>query len=180
MSCKECASWQRGVATIYGNGEVLTKLFDKPKCRELNGAETPEDFHCNRYSEGIDAQMEQQTKSGAPWENWYYDRCPDCSGAGSSRGETDNEGVAYTGTGRACTRCAGTSKVRYYDDGFIGEEQKRLHPVEVALQKQARQQKIREEIARLEAGLDPEPAVDPTKLNAVTRSDAMSGGGSVL
>ena len=44
--------------------------------------------------------------------------CPDC---------TDSPGCQ---NGRGCHRCAGTGNVRFYDDGYIGEERTRLHPKE--------------------------------------------------
>jgi predicted amidophosphoribosyltransferase len=46
--------------------------------------------------------------------------CPNCTGKG-------NQGDG------ACDRCTGTGNVRYYEDGFVGEERSRMHPKEKEL-----------------------------------------------
>src|SRR5579862_9257049 len=107
MSCSVCKYWHRGTLTVYGDGSTLEKLLEKPKCSVLN-IETPEDFGCIKFEEAYEEQVSHYTKEGAPWENWVYGPCPDCQGVGNN--------------GSACHRCAGTAKVRFYDDGYVGEE----------------------------------------------------------
>jgi hypothetical protein len=123
MRCSECKHWLLEERTIYGDGTVMViKLIPsdgivRGKCRALN-MDTVADFGCNRFVAGTLADQEIVThKEGAPWQNSHAGPCPDCNGKGNS------------GDG-ACHRCAGTSKVRYYDDGYIGEEQTREHPKE--------------------------------------------------
>lgn len=101
----------------------------KGRCGVLDVDTTPE-FGCKSFSQAMAADNIQDDptgtgfkhtltthKSGAPWQYSRADRCPDCSGKGNA------------GDG-SCDRCQGTGKVRYYDDGFIGEERTRLHPKE--------------------------------------------------
>lgn len=166
MSCKECANWKRGSATVYeGSGAVVSNVRDKGRCSVL-GIETPEEFHCNHFEEGVLQQIENISKPGEPWQHWVMGPCPDCSGAGS-------------GSGGACHRCAGTSKVRYYDDGWVGEEQTRKHPMEVRAEGDAKIAVLQQQIDSIRAGMPPPPQPpDLTKLAPMTRPD-VTGTGAV-
>lgn len=114
-SCDGCAFWLRGTKLEYSEGYTSDLPQDPPKCQRLSIA-TPPDFYCKDFSFGPEKQIQVICRTGAPWTNWVMGPCPDCKGAGSS--------------GAACHRCAGTGNVRYYDDGFVGEEQTRRHPKE--------------------------------------------------
>ena len=117
--CFDCANWIIGKKTVYGDGsEIFTQTSNvgRGRCQALNIETTPE-FGCNAYSLG-EVHVVIMRKDGAPWENFEYRPCPDCGG----RGSTPGAGM--------CERCYGTSRVRYYDDGYIGEERTRLHPKE--------------------------------------------------
>lgn len=177
MSCATCSFWVRGKRTVYvGNGQIIDSMLPKPKCSQLQ-VETPEDFACIRFEEGQDKQVELLSKTGEPWQHWYYGPCPGCQGVGSSPGFVGPDGVG--GGGGSCHRCAGTSKVRYYDDGYIGEEQHRVHPMEVRLKKLSQVDQLQAQIDALKAGMPEVP--DATKLNAPTRREGMiSGGGDVI
>lgn len=123
MSCERCAHWIVASVTKYGDGTVIenSRCPDgKGKCDTLT-IETPAGFHCSSFLEGDD-HVVTQFKSGAPWQNFSMGHCPDCRGNGSHNVELRP----------ACNRCAGTAQVRYYDDGFVGEERTRLHPKEIA------------------------------------------------
>ena len=118
MTCETCARWITAHRTIYDDGSEI-RTFEaaagKGRC-ELLGIETPVDFGCNGYAEGTEHIITTR-KTGKPHEHWHMGPCPDCKSHGNA------------GDG-ACHRCAGTGNVRYYDDGFIGEERTRLHPKE--------------------------------------------------
>ena len=118
MNCADCANWVTARITRYSDGSEV-KTYEAPSgkgsCSAL-GIECPPDFGCNRFEAGSDP-VRISERDGAPWQHWVMGPCPDCTGNGNA------------GDG-ACYRCAGTSKVRYYEDGYIGEERTRLHPRE--------------------------------------------------
>lgn len=120
MPCSECAHWVMQRKTVYDDGsEVVT--FQAPEgkghCEELNLDTTPE-FFCGALKPDLDSKtIRISRKAGAPWQHWTMIPCPQCSGKGNA------------GDG-ACDRCAGTSNVRRYDDGFVGDERTRIHPKE--------------------------------------------------
>lgn len=127
MTCDACKNWTVRRTTRYGDGtEVTTWQAPEGKGRcSILGIDTPKEFGCTAFDgypvgsitvQGI-RHVEQSWKNGAPWQHHVTGPCPDCKGKGSDAGP--------------CNRCAGTGKVRYYDDGFIGEEQTRLHPKEL-------------------------------------------------
>jgi len=159
MSCQECGNWKLGVRATYSNGAVIEHLIDRGKCSVL-GVNTEPDFSCNRFVEGRQDQIQVVAKEGEPWENWVMGPCPDCCGVGS-------------GNDRACHRCAGTSKVRYYDDGFVGEEQTRLHPMEIRRTREAQKAELMRQVAAIDAGMPsvPEQIIDPTKLAPLPTPD---------
>lgn len=117
--CFNCAHWIMSHKIVYGDGsEIVVPLaaVGKGNCRQL-GIDTNPDFGCQAHSPG-DVHAIITHKEGAPWENYEYRPCPDCGG----RGSTPGAGLCY--------RCYGTARVRFYDDGYVGEEQTRLHPKE--------------------------------------------------
>jgi hypothetical protein len=121
MRCADCASWITATKVVYdGDGSVIEidrAPAGKGRCTCL-GIDTAPGFACQSFSAG-DVHEILTHKPGAPWEHSHAGPCPDCRGAGSAHDT-------------ACRRCAGTGKVRHYDDGYIGEEQTRLHPMELA------------------------------------------------
>ncbi len=127
MRCDGCKNWTTARVTRYGDGSEVCNWkapAGKGRCSVLD-IDTPEAFGCTSHAP-LDAvgaltlpafhHIQSNWKNGAPWQHHVVGPCPDCRGLGS------NSGVCY--------RCAGTGKVRYYDDGYIGEEQTRLHPKE--------------------------------------------------
>ena len=121
MTCETCAHWKIRAITRYGDGsfiETAKEANGQGRCDVL-GITVAADFGCNKYIEGDDHET-SVSKSGAPWQNWVMIKCPDCGGGGD-------------GIGSPGHRCAGTGLVRRYDDGYIGDEQTRLHPKEKEL-----------------------------------------------
>jgi hypothetical protein len=118
--CFNCSSWITCRKVIFdGDGqEVITwnTSDGNGKCGVLN-FETPPEFGCVSYSPGT-SNVSVTHKPGFVWEHFEYRPCPDCGG----RGSTPEAGM--------CQRCYGTARVRFYDDGYIGEERTRLHPKE--------------------------------------------------
>jgi hypothetical protein len=119
--CDGCLKWTVARQTLYADGSKVD-TFRAPEgkghCEALDIDTTP-DFGCTKHEaapEGF-AHVYVSQKGGAPWQHWTMIACPDCSGAGSSNDRPDD-------------RCAGTGKVRRYDDGFIGDERTRMHPKE--------------------------------------------------
>lgn len=128
MRCDGCENWTTARVTRYGDGSEVVNWKapnGKGRCSILD-LDTPEAFGCTSYVALVNASVSVPTttiphvvsswKNGAPWQHWTMGPCPNCRGLGSDSG--------------VCRNCAGTGKVRYYDDGFIGEEQTRLHPKE--------------------------------------------------
>jgi hypothetical protein len=121
LRCDGCQKWTVKRVTRYGDGsEVVNwKAPDgKGRCGVLD-IDTAGDFGCTSFEAAAASDAPHVVgnwKNGAPWQHHASGPCPDCRGRGSDTG--------------VCRRCAGTGKVRYYDDGFIGEEQTRLHPKE--------------------------------------------------
>ena len=119
-NCRACGNWLLERKTIYEDGsEIVTYKSSEGKgnCQILN-IDTSPDFACNNFKLGNHEEITH--KSGAPWQNWHHDVCPTCNGRGNS-GDINV---------RPCDQCWGTGRVRYYDDGFIGEEKTQLHPNE--------------------------------------------------
>lgn len=116
-ACEKCQHWVVSRATLYGNGERIERWRapdGKGACASL-GIETDAGFSCNRFIESFFDHVDLTIKPGAPWEHFVMIDCPDCGGKGDG------------GRGH---RCAGTGKVRLYDDGYVGDEQTRRHPKE--------------------------------------------------
>ena len=124
--CGDCNNWTVARVTKYGDGsEVVNWRAPEGEggCSVLK-TNTAADFGCTKFAPLATSaivvpgsrHVVRDWKNGAPWQHHVVGPCPDCKGRGSDGGP--------------CHRCAGTGKVRYYDDGFIGEEQTRLHPKE--------------------------------------------------
>ena len=123
MTCSTCAHWVTTRKTVYGDGsEVVTYQCSDGKghCEKLE-IDTSPDFTC-AYEDNSDhsGPVRIGNKLGAPWQFWSMIPCPVCAEKG-----LPPDGVHC--------QCAGTGKVRRYDDGFIGDEKTRLHPTERAL-----------------------------------------------
>lgn len=121
LRCDGCERWVTERVTQYGDGSKVVNWQappDKGRCALLD-VNTAKDFGCVSFEATVGGSVLYAQKSGAPWQHFTMGQCPDCSGKGF-RAEND----------RLCHRCAGTGNVRYYDDGYIGEEQTRLHPKE--------------------------------------------------
>ena len=130
MRCNVCKNWTTARVTRYGDGSEVVNWRapeGKGECGEL-GINTPAEFGCVQFAAlangnasvpaTVVPHVASSWKNGAPWQHYVYGPCPQCRG----RGSFDPGGV--------CMTCAGTGKVRYYDDGYIGEELTKLHPKE--------------------------------------------------
>lgn len=121
MPCSDCRKWLTQRVTDYEDGSRIINLScedGRGRCEELN-IETAPDFGCVRFIPGNNHIEIMGRKTGSPWHHSQWGGCPDCGGVGVSGGG-------------ACRRCAQTGRVLYYDDGYVGEEQTRMHPNEVA------------------------------------------------
>jgi hypothetical protein len=119
-NCQDCGNWLLERKTTYDDGsEIVTYEAPEGKgnCQILK-TDTLPDFGSNSFEYGN--HIETINKSGAPWQHWHFDTCPTCNGRGNS-GDINV---------RQCDQCWGTGRVRYYDDGFIGDEKIQLHPNE--------------------------------------------------
>lgn len=121
LRCELCGEWTLARQTRYEDGSIVNNY--KPPdgtghCEVLNLDTAPE-FFCAKFKMAGDGFTHIYTteKSGAPWQHSHYVPCPDCSANGM-----------VNGTG--CHRCAAGGKVLLYDDGYLGEEQHRIHPRE--------------------------------------------------
>ena len=116
MRCSDCNHWITQRKTVYDNGEEVIN-YQSPEglgnCQILNMDTKPE-FGCVSFLQS-DNHIVITTKSGAPWHHWVMIPCPACGG---------NPGL---GAGGRC-KCAGTGNVRQYDDGYVADEQTRVHP----------------------------------------------------
>lgn len=156
MRCGDCQRWLTERAIVYGDGSRVAGYqapAGKGMCDHLN-QETPEDFGCLAFAEGAEHTV-VETKEGPPWAYWVMIPCPNCMGRGSDES--------------ACHRCAGTGKVRKYDDGYVGEEQTRLHPRE----KEAMAEQVRAAaLARAEAEVSQLMNPAPVRPEFVSGSNA--------
>ena len=118
MSCADCASWVRKRKKVYDDGTEVVS-FDGEFC-DLLAIKTTADFGCQKFTQMADGWDHTviERVDGAPWQRFKMGACPDCAGRGSG-----------VGAG-ACYRCAGSGLVRFYDDGYVGEERTRKHPKE--------------------------------------------------
>lgn len=125
--CTACTNWIMARKTLYDGGEEVInwKAPDGLGCCKILNVNTEPDFGCARFmalgqAEEIPHVEILACKIGAPWQHSHAGPCPDC---------TQHPGTDAAAA-RACARCQGTGKVRYYDDGYVGEERTRLHPKE--------------------------------------------------
>jgi hypothetical protein len=169
MNCSDCRHWLTASITRYSDGSEI----DNYRASDGEGAcgalsiTTKSDFGCNKHEPALGFDHVITTlKDGAPWQHWRMGPCPDCSGVGSQGGDS------------ACYRCAGTSNVRFYEDGYVGEERTRLHPKE-------REQAPKPKCSACQRDVEAEWVACPQcghKLDAVSKVDTISDplGGSNL
>jgi hypothetical protein len=122
MPCDDCKFWLCQKVTDYEDGTRIVNhqsAEGRGLCENL-GIETDAMFWCAKWDEGRDHVAIAARKSGSPWHHSVWGKCPDCKAT-----------PGWVGGG-ICGRCAGTAKVLHYDDGYIGEEQTRMHPNEKA------------------------------------------------
>ncbi len=119
--CETCKNWIKRRQRTYSDGTNIMFFWVAPPnglCEKLS-QETEPSFFCSKYEAAPDwDHVSIENIEGAPWQNFKMGTCPDCKGRGSGE------------FGGACGRCVGTGQVRYYDDGFVGEEKTRRHPKE--------------------------------------------------
>ncbi len=116
MTCENCFQWVRERRRLYGDGTEQTYYVapeGKGNCAYLN-IDTPPEFSCAAFIEG-GLSVHVDVVEGAPWQYFHMGACPDCNG---------------TGGGGTCRRCTGIGLVRFYADGYVGEERTRRHPKE--------------------------------------------------
>jgi hypothetical protein len=122
VKCEECEFWTIRRETHYGDGTVKQTwiaLAGKGQCDKLN-QQTEYDFGCTKFSRSEGDHIDVTKKPGEPWQHWKMGPCPTCQSRGSHNVELRP----------ACDRCAGTAQVRFYEDGFVGDERTRRHPNE--------------------------------------------------
>lgn len=108
--CSQCEKWVRERRRHYSDGTEISYYQspdDKGHCEVLDIDTLPE-FGCNQFTPATSSTCRIEAIDNAPWQRWTFIPCPDCSGVGSSND-------------RACRRCAGTAKVRRYDDGYVAD-----------------------------------------------------------
>jgi hypothetical protein len=118
--CKDCLRWVIKRRRLYDDGSENVTFEAQPGkgfCDDLK-LEVPPEFGCNKFSELFWSHIETATVNGQPWQFFKMGDCPECEGRGSGK------------EGGVCGRCVGLGKVRYYEDGYIGEERTRRHPKE--------------------------------------------------
>ena len=119
--CSNCVKWLVQRVTDYEDGSRIINFETQPgmgRCEYLK-MDTAESFGCNQFAEGHVHVEIMGKKAGSPWMHSHWGPCPDCK-------DSPN------GPGWGCKRCAGSAKVLHYDDGYVGEEQTRKHPNEIA------------------------------------------------
>jgi hypothetical protein len=120
-SCSNCSNWVTARKTKYDDGSEVEnfRAADGHGLCELLNIDTKPEFGCNSFAQGV-SSVRMVRKVGAPWQHWTMVACPVCVAKG------------LVPDGARC-QCAGTGKVRRYDDGFVGDEKTRTHPTERAL-----------------------------------------------
>ncbi len=121
MTCGLCRQWTVKKLRRYADGSETVTFEAVPgqgHC-DMLAIETQPGFGCSGFTAAPDYDhIAVEVIAGAPWEHFRMGPCPECNGRGS--------GIE----GGACGRCTGTGQVRYYDDGYVGEEKTRRHPSE--------------------------------------------------
>jgi hypothetical protein len=133
MECSTCGFWLVLCQTEYSCGDVVVNWRPPDghgKCTgPLKGALTIADFGCNKYKDGGPIH-ESANKDGAPWHHKKPGPCPDCKTCAYPEcGKADCPGPEKC-LGTGCGRCVCTGTVLYYDDGFVGENRTKMHPME--------------------------------------------------
>lgn len=166
--CASCNLWVIKCLKVYDDGlEVVLFAAEsgKGRCAFLS-QETAPDFGCRHWVEAPDGFDHKSSVRmiGSAFEHWKMGACPDCAGRGSHI------------EGGACHRCAGIGQVRHYDDGHVGEERTRKHPIEL----EREQTEAREaERARTQAILDGMPlppaaeVIDGTVLKPLPKASVL-------
>lgn len=135
MPCKTCSHWILKRSRRYADGTEKVHFWvtgGNGLCTRLQRETGPAFFCADFTDDGTFDHIEIENVAGESWQNWKMGKCPDCCGRGC--GEGDNAS--------ACYRCAGTGNVRFYDDGFVGDERTRRHP------KEPTQQEIVQEVLK--------------------------------
>jgi hypothetical protein len=152
-NCAGCGSWTIKRQRLYDSGVTIPVFESEPgfgHC-EFLGFRTPSDFGCNKFEAGTEHVFTERVQ-GEPWTRWVMTACPDC---------TEKPGFG-------CRRCAGTGNVRKYDDGYVGDERTRKHPLEVEGEKAFEIERRRKAAQAILDGLPPPaPPLDPTVLQPV-------------
>ena len=121
-TCSGCRKWVLKRRRLYEDGTenvYFEAEAGKGHCEVLDAATKPE-FGCYSFEQTDGDHVVTDHVVGMPWQDWTIGPCPDCGGKGS--------------TDSVCHRCAGTGKVRFYADGYVGEERIRRHPKEPAVE----------------------------------------------
>lgn len=156
MNCGGCKLWVTKRFRVYDDGQEIAFFQASPGkgfCEYLAN-ETSPDFGCLKFEAGQD-HVEIIHISGLAWQHFKMGPCPDCA--------VDAAG---------CYRCAGTKLVRYYDDGYVGEERTRLHPIEAERLKAADMEERRRKAQAIIDGIPLPEVVDGTKLAPVEKDIA--------
>lgn len=117
--CSDCQHWITRRLRRYADGTVVNTFESTPgrgRC-DILGIDTEPSFSCVKFVAHQGDSVRREEVIGAPWQYWKMGKCPDCEGLGS---RNDSR----------CYRCQGIGQVRFYDDGYIGEERTRKHPKE--------------------------------------------------
>ena len=125
MRCDHCQYWFKVTKYVYDDGSqfvvgnVNYEGRANAHCSVLC-TETKPDFFCASFLACANSwdHIQLLRHAGEPWQHFEMKACPDCNGRGCGE------------SGGACGRCMGTGKVRFYADGYIGEEKTRRHPKE--------------------------------------------------
>ena len=120
--CSKCKNWVLKRRRFYEDSteNIYFEVKGGNGWCDILQCETQPSFGCNRFEFAETDHIVTDVIPGQPWQNWHMGPCPDCRGRGCGEGP-------YAG---ACYRCVGTGNVRFYDDGYIGEERTRRHPKE--------------------------------------------------
>lgn len=125
MTCVTCDNWVLKRRRLYDDVSEVVYFEATPgagRC-EILKIDTKAEFGCTAHVELSAERADHivtEKINGAAWQHWKMGKCPDCRGIGS----------ISTSWRPACERCVGTGNVRFYDDGYVGEERTRRHPKE--------------------------------------------------
>lgn len=164
--CSDCACWITDKQLLFANFERLEPLAEPGKgvCRgPLGGLAVGPDFGCIAFIPGDQHIDIQDHRPCEVYDVWEMIPCPDCRGRGTPEDVPDHPANSTMGFS-SCHRCAGMGHVRRYGDGYEGDEQTRMHPLEVAQIRAAKEAVLRGDLDRQIAELDkPPPPPEPVK-----------------